>query len=280
MNSDPMLVSNGLTNYWLNMLLQQLCLSDPSVCVFSYTGSVPAPESLIGALSQTKPCPSPPPGLTLPSEGMRMGLKGTESRQLEKIPENEDLSGLSDENESPGPMTSELSDVMSQVRMMSRRSSLQGPEVCGFLNQGRRQSTGQAMTRRLLDGEMEGGWSERRNSLREMEGGRIDTRWNSLRKMEGGRSERRNSLREMEGARSERCNSLRAMEEGRSDTRRNSLREMEGGRHERRNSLRRDVTQTQDTLCDASRNEDYDYEMKKLLATQEEAGGDRGSDPH
>uniref|UniRef100_A0A4W5JZD4 Bicaudal C homolog 2 n=1 Tax=Hucho hucho TaxID=62062 RepID=A0A4W5JZD4_9TELE len=77
MNSDPMLVSNGLTNYWLNMLLQQLRLTNP--------GSVPAPESLIGALSQTKPHPSPPPGLTLPSEGMRMGLKGTESRQLEKV---------------------------------------------------------------------------------------------------------------------------------------------------------------------------------------------------
>lgn len=62
-----------------------------------------------------------------------------------QIPENEDPSGLSDEDESPGSMTSELSDVMSQVRMMSRRSSLQGPEVCRFLNQGRRHSTGQVM---------------------------------------------------------------------------------------------------------------------------------------
>ncbi|KAK6298810.1 hypothetical protein J4Q44_G00303200 [Coregonus suidteri] len=218
MNSDPMLAGNGLTNYWLNMLLQQLRLSDH--------GSVPTAEAVIGSFSQTKPHPSPPPGLTPPSEEVRMGLKGKESRQLEKIPENEDPSGLSDEDESPSPMTSELSDVMSQVRMISRRSSLQGPEVCRFLNQGRRHSTGQVMNMRLLDGEMEGGRSERRNSLREMEGGR------------GG-------------------------------SRRNSLREMEGGRGDsRRNSLRRDVTQTQDTLSDVSRNEDYDYEMKKLLATR------------
>ncbi|XP_041709478.1 bicaudal C homolog 2 [Coregonus clupeaformis] len=218
MNSDPMLAGNGLTNYWLNMLLQQLRLSDH--------GSVPTAEAVIGSFSQTKPHPSPPPGLTPPSEEVRMGLKGKESRQLEKIPENEDPSGLSDEDESPSPMTSELSDVMSQVRMISRRSSLQGPEVCRFLNQGRRHSTGQVMNMRLLDGEMEGGRSERRNSLREMEGGRGDSRRNSLREMEGGRGD------------------------------------------SRRNSLRRDVTQTQDTLSDVSRNEDYDYEMKKLLATR------------
>ncbi|XP_036798744.1 bicaudal C homolog 2 isoform X2 [Oncorhynchus mykiss] len=216
MNSDPRLAGNGLTNYWLNMLLQQLRLSDH--------GSVPTTEAVIGSFSQSKPHPSPPPGLTPPSEEVRMGLKGKESRQLEKIPENEDPSGLSDEDESPGSMTSELSDVMSQVRMMSRRSSLQGPEVCRFLNQGRRHSTGQVM--RLLDGEKEGGRSERHNSLREMEGGRGDSR--------------RNSLREIGGERS--------------DT--------------RRNSLMRDLTPNHDTLTDVSRNEDYDYEMKKLLATR------------
>ncbi|XP_035598585.1 bicaudal C homolog 2 isoform X1 [Oncorhynchus keta] len=216
MNSDPRLAGNGLTNYWLNMLLQQLRLSDH--------GSVPTTEAVIGSFSQSKPHPSPPPGLTPPSEEVRMGLKGKESRQLEKIPENEDPSGLSDEDESPGSMTSELSDVMSQVRMMSRRSSLQGPEVCRFLNQGRRHSTGQVM--RLLDGEKEGGRSERHNSLREMEGGRGDSR--------------RNSLREIGGERS--------------DT--------------RRNSLMTDLTPNHDTLTDVLRNEDYDYEMKKLLATR------------
>lgn len=67
---------------------------------------------------------------------------------------------------------------------------------------------------RLLDGNMEGGRSEKRNSLREMEEGKSDTRWNSLRMMEGGRSERRKSLRQMEGGGCERCNSLRTMEGG------------------------------------------------------------------
>uniref|UniRef100_A0AAY5JZZ7 SAM domain-containing protein n=1 Tax=Esox lucius TaxID=8010 RepID=A0AAY5JZZ7_ESOLU len=201
MNSDPTMVSNELTNYWLNMLLQQLRLSDH--------GSISSPDALNGSFPQTKPRPSPPPGLTPPSEEVRMGMKATENRQLEKIPENEDPSGLSDEEASPCLMTSELRDVLSQVRMASRRSSLQGPEVCSFLNQGRRHSTGQALTMRLLNGGMEGGCSDRRNSLRETEGGRSDTRLNHL---------------------------------------------------------RRDVTQ--DTPSDDSRTEDYDYEMKKLLATR------------
>uniref|UniRef100_A0A8C8C3C2 SAM domain-containing protein n=1 Tax=Oncorhynchus tshawytscha TaxID=74940 RepID=A0A8C8C3C2_ONCTS len=77
MNSDPRLAGNGLTNYWLNMLLQQLRLSDH--------GSVPTTEAVIGSFSQSKPHPSPPPGLTPPSEEVRMGLKGKESRQLEKV---------------------------------------------------------------------------------------------------------------------------------------------------------------------------------------------------
>uniref|UniRef100_A0A4W5RF78 Bicaudal C homolog 2 n=1 Tax=Hucho hucho TaxID=62062 RepID=A0A4W5RF78_9TELE len=77
MNSDPRLAGNGLTNYWLNMLLQQLRLSDH--------GSVPTTEAVIGFFSQSKPHPSPPPGLTPPSEEVRMGLKGKESRQLEKV---------------------------------------------------------------------------------------------------------------------------------------------------------------------------------------------------
>ncbi|KAJ8015377.1 hypothetical protein DPEC_G00025500 [Dallia pectoralis] len=219
MNPDSTLVGSELTNYWLNMLLQQLRLSDH--------------------------------GLTPPNEEVRMGIKGTESRQLEKIPENEDPSSMSEEEEGPSLMTSELRDVMTQVRMMGRRSSLQGPEVCRFLNQGRRHSTGQAMTMRLLNGEMEGGCSDRQNSLREMEGGCSDRR-NSLREMEGGGSDRRNSLREMERGCCDRRNSLREMKGERSGT--------------RRNSLRREVTQ--DSLSDGSKNEDYDYEMKKLLATR------------
>ncbi|KAL0974084.1 hypothetical protein UPYG_G00215200 [Umbra pygmaea] len=213
MNSDPMLAGNGLTNYWLNMLLQQLRLSDQ--------GSMSYPESVVNTFPQSKTHLSPPPGLTPPSEELRIGLKGTESRQLEKIPENDDPSGLSDEEDSPILMTSELREALGQVRMTSRRNSLQGPEVCRLFNKGRRHSTGQAM--RLLNEESDGGCGERWNSLREMV-------------------------------------------EGRSEARRNSLRELEGAKNERRNSLRR-VT-TQDALSDESRNENYDYEMKKLLATR------------
>uniref|UniRef100_A0A673VIY1 Bicaudal C homolog 2 n=1 Tax=Salmo trutta TaxID=8032 RepID=A0A673VIY1_SALTR len=36
MNSDPRLAGNGLTNYWLNMLLQQLRLSDHGGCDYDY----------------------------------------------------------------------------------------------------------------------------------------------------------------------------------------------------------------------------------------------------
>ncbi|XP_062332295.1 bicaudal C homolog 2 [Osmerus eperlanus] len=189
---DPMLPGNGLTNYWLSMLLQQLRLSDQS--------SMPSAETGIRPHLQTKPRPSPPPGLAPPFDEVRMGLKGTDCRHLEKILENEDQSDQS-EDESPGPMASELSEVVS--RMGSRRGSLQGPELHRVLSLVRRHSTGQAVTLRLMNGDTEGG-----------------------------------------------------------------RREKEGGRRERRHSLRRDVTHIQDVFEDTSKAEDYDYEKKKLLATQ------------
>ncbi|XP_046907579.1 bicaudal C homolog 2 [Hypomesus transpacificus] len=196
---DPMLPGNGLTNYWLSMLLQQLRLSDQS--------SMPSAETGIRPHLQTKHRPSPPPGLAPPCDEVRMGLKGTDGRHLEKILENEDQSDQS-EDESPGPMASELSEVVS--RMGSRRGSLQGPELHRVLSLVRRHSTGQAVTLRLMNGDTEGG-------RREKEGGR---------------------------------------------------REKEGGRRERRHSSRRDVTHIQDVFEDTSKAEDYDYEKKKLLATQ------------
>ncbi|TNN70535.1 Protein bicaudal C 1-B [Liparis tanakae] len=55
---------------------------------------------------------------------------------------------------------------LSRVGLMGRRGSLQGPEMAKLFNHGRRHSTGQALTYRLLNPEMEGGRSERRNSLR------------------------------------------------------------------------------------------------------------------
>ncbi|TDH07706.1 hypothetical protein EPR50_G00108250 [Perca flavescens] len=159
MTPDPVLAGSGLTNYWLNMLLQQLRLSEQ--------GSVLAPEQLTG----TKPRPSPPPGLSTPTDEGRTGLKGTDIRPLEKILENEDQSGQSeDESSKVGVMSSsEVCDAVSsisRVGLMGRRGSFQGPEITKVFVQGRRHSTGQALTYRLLNAETEGGRSERRNSLR------------------------------------------------------------------------------------------------------------------
>ncbi|XP_049441685.1 bicaudal C homolog 2 [Epinephelus fuscoguttatus] len=158
---NPMLGSSGLTHYWLNMLLQQLRLSEQ--------GSVPAPTPEV--LTGTKPRPSPPPGLTPHADEGRTGLKGTDSRPLEKILENEDQSGQS-EDESSKVMemsSSEACDSVSSISRMGslgRRGSLQSPEITKIFVQGRRHSTGQALTHRLLNVETEGGRSERRNSLR------------------------------------------------------------------------------------------------------------------
>ncbi|CAJ1058706.1 bicaudal C homolog 2 [Xyrichtys novacula] len=160
MTPDPVLAGSGLTHYWLNMLLQQLRLSEP--------GSVSAPTPEV--LSGSKPRPTPPPGLTPPAEDGRTGLKGNDSRPLEKILENEDLSSQSDDDSPVNGMSStEMGDVVSsisRVALMGRRGSLQGPEVKKVFVQGRRHSTGQALTYRLLNAEMEGGRSEWRNSLR------------------------------------------------------------------------------------------------------------------
>ncbi|KAM9356873.1 bicaudal C homolog 2 [Symphorus nematophorus] len=161
MTPDPVLAGSGLTNYWLNMLLQQLRLSEQ--------GSVPAP--IPEALSGTKPRPSPPPGLTPPADDGKTGLKGTDSRPLEKILENEDLSGQSEDESSKVVVmsSSDVSDAVSSISragLMGRRGSLQGPEISKVFIQGRRHSTGQALTHRLLSAEIEGGRSERRNSLR------------------------------------------------------------------------------------------------------------------
>ncbi|XP_041845285.1 bicaudal C homolog 2 [Melanotaenia boesemani] len=158
---DLVLPGSGLTNYWLNMLLQQLRLSEQ--------GSAPATTT---ELSGTKPRPSPPPGLTSPTEEGRTGLKGTESRPLEKILENEYQSGQSEDESSEVVVMSsaEVCDAVncsiSRMGLNGRRGSLQSPEITKILSQGRRHSTGQALTYRLLNAEPEGGRNEWRNSLR------------------------------------------------------------------------------------------------------------------
>ncbi|XP_077464718.1 bicaudal C homolog 2 [Stigmatopora argus] len=156
---EPLLAANELTSYWLNMLLQQLRLSEH--------GPLPAPE-VPGA---TKSRPLPPPGLPAPHEESRATLKATDSRPLEKIPENEDQSGPWDDEDRmrETPMaTTPAEDAMSFPGgpRAARRGSLQNPELSKVFNQARRHSTGQAFTCRLLNAEMERAKTERRNSLR------------------------------------------------------------------------------------------------------------------
>ncbi|XP_036403588.1 bicaudal C homolog 2 [Megalops cyprinoides] len=78
---DALPAANGLTAYWLNLLMQQLRLSD--------AGAVTTPETVMGAILQVKPRPSPPPGLSGHQEEARTPLRGADSK-LEQIPENED----------------------------------------------------------------------------------------------------------------------------------------------------------------------------------------------
>ncbi|KAM3867113.1 LOW QUALITY PROTEIN: bicaudal C homolog 2 [Diretmus argenteus] len=162
---DPVVAGSGLANYWLNMLLQQLRLSEQGPV------SALTSEAMIGQThGQTKLRPSPPPGLAPHTEEGRAVLKGTDGWPLEKVV-NEDQSGQSeDENSVPMVMmSSEMCEAVSKssrAGLMGRRGSLQCPELSRVFSQGRRHSTGQALTHRLLNGETEGGRSERWNSLR------------------------------------------------------------------------------------------------------------------
>uniref|UniRef100_A0A3B5ANI9 Protein bicaudal C homolog 1-B-like n=1 Tax=Stegastes partitus TaxID=144197 RepID=A0A3B5ANI9_9TELE len=119
MTPDPIMASSGMTNYWLNMLLQQLRLSEQGEHV----------------LPGTKPRPFPPPGLTSPTEEGRTGLKGTDGRPLEKILENEDQSGQSEDESSevilmsPSEVCDAVNSSISRVGLNVRRGSLQGPEI-------------------------------------------------------------------------------------------------------------------------------------------------------
>uniref|UniRef100_A0A3Q3JJ98 SAM domain-containing protein n=1 Tax=Monopterus albus TaxID=43700 RepID=A0A3Q3JJ98_MONAL len=141
MSSDPMLAGSGLTSYWLNMLLQQLRLSEQG-----------EDSHINKVLTGTKPWLSPPPGLTPSADEGRTGLKGTDSRPLEKILENEDQSVQSEDESSKVVVMSStevcdaVSNSISRVGLMSRRGSLQGPEITKVIGQGRRHSTGQALS--------------------------------------------------------------------------------------------------------------------------------------
>ncbi|XP_048058693.1 bicaudal C homolog 2 isoform X2 [Megalobrama amblycephala] len=112
---DPLVANNGITSYWLNLLMQQLCLTE--------TGALPSPDAVIGCLSG-KPRPTPPPGLAVSSEDGRIGLKGVESK-LEKIPENDDQQTQA-EMENCGTLHAEVTEVREVVAkptVSSRRGS-------------------------------------------------------------------------------------------------------------------------------------------------------------
>ncbi|KAJ8282931.1 hypothetical protein COCON_G00054500 [Conger conger] len=102
--------ANGLTAYWLNLLMQQLRLSEP--------GAASIPEALVASLLQAKPRPSPPPGLSGHQEEGKSTLRGGDSR-LEQIPENEDPS-LSPETQNPPAQGTE---VRGSAASLSRRNS-------------------------------------------------------------------------------------------------------------------------------------------------------------
>ncbi|XP_053342932.1 bicaudal C homolog 2 [Clarias gariepinus] len=112
---DSLLVNGGMTNYWLNMLMQQLHVTE--------TGTVNTPDSISNPVP-VKPRPSPPPGLTALAEESRMGLRGTDTK-LEKIPENEDQSTnlVSEHSGKPALEVTEVKEITLKTAGPVRRNS-------------------------------------------------------------------------------------------------------------------------------------------------------------
>ncbi|MCI4381611.1 hypothetical protein PGIGA_G00254020 [Pangasianodon gigas] len=113
--TDPLLVNSGITNYWLNMLMQQLHIAETGTVITPDSASNPAP---------VKPRPSPPPGLAAPADEGRMGLRGTDTK-LEKIPENEDQStnAASEHSGTQAPEVTEVKEVTVKTAGSVRRNS-------------------------------------------------------------------------------------------------------------------------------------------------------------
>uniref|UniRef100_G3Q1E8 SAM domain-containing protein n=1 Tax=Gasterosteus aculeatus aculeatus TaxID=481459 RepID=G3Q1E8_GASAC len=105
MAPEPAAAGGGLASYWLNMLLQQLRLSEQG-------------EHAHARVSLWLR-PPPPPGLSPHADEGRTGMKGTDSRPLEKILENEDQS-CQPEDESPA-----VGVMSSSGGLTGRRGSLQ-----------------------------------------------------------------------------------------------------------------------------------------------------------
>ncbi|XP_072529688.1 bicaudal C homolog 2 isoform X2 [Salminus brasiliensis] len=118
-STDPLLVNNGITGYWFNMLMQQLNLTE--------TATVPTPD-LVPSTIPAKPRPFPPPGLSGPADEGRLGLRGTDSK-LEKIPESEDQPtghAESPQSELPAQQVIEVKEVSAKPAGSVRRNSHSG----------------------------------------------------------------------------------------------------------------------------------------------------------
>ncbi|XP_030621249.1 bicaudal C homolog 2 [Chanos chanos] len=125
---NPLLTANGMTGYWLSVLMQQLRLSG--------AGALTPPEGIVGSVPG-KPRPSPPPGLATPSEEGRIVLRGTDSK-LEKILENEDHPSQL-ESEGTGALTQEVTEAtemtvkptgLNRRKSQSETSKGQKQEAC------------------------------------------------------------------------------------------------------------------------------------------------------
>ncbi|XP_058852135.1 protein bicaudal C homolog 1-A-like [Acipenser ruthenus] len=189
-------LTNGLTNYWLNLISQQLSLTD--------SGPVPSFGAVVNAVLQAKDKPTPPPGLTLQHQADREAQR-SDGKKPTEMNKN---------------MLSEAEDLQSTPSIV-RPSADTVPEC------------------------------------EEPQGMRADTRRSSS-QSEGSKE----PWQEGSTAASRQNTALQNLKE--------LLLKCDLGSDysEKPSSLRKDITELQETGPDAIKNEDYDYEKKKLLATR------------
>ncbi|XP_015205284.2 bicaudal C homolog 2 [Lepisosteus oculatus] len=125
-------LTNGLTNYWLNLIMQQLGLAD--------TGAFPTPEAVVSALLQVKTRLSPPPGLSLLHEEGKGSLKRNETDCLEKASETKHLQSSSvteqpnNDNSEPKEQVEGSSSTNLQIRSKLGGSRTTSHESAGSQN--------------------------------------------------------------------------------------------------------------------------------------------------
>ncbi|MBN3276201.1 BICC1 protein, partial [Polyodon spathula] len=199
-------LTNGLTNYWLNLITQQLNLTDSAgskIC-FPLPGPVPLFGAVVNAVLQAKTKPTPPPGLTLQHQADRKAQK-SDGKKLTEMNKN---------------MVIEAEDLQS-TPTADRQSADTVPESEEI--QGTRAGTSRSSSQSDCSKEP---WQEGSTAA----------------------SRQNNALQNLK--------ELLLKCDLRSDY------------SEKSSSLRKDIIELQVTGLDAIKNEDYDYEKKKLLATR------------